>query len=88
MGCINHTLATHNLSQCWSPVVQRQDPRLVDHRIKRHPSWKSTYKPMALHGDVMPIVKMCKAGTKIFDIASISPLMATGETKIIKPFMY
>ena len=43
---------------------------------------------MALHGDAVPVIKAGKAGTKSFDATSISPLMAIGQTKIIKQFVF
>ena len=43
---------------------------------------------MALHGDAVPVIKVGKAGTKSFDATSISPLMAIGQTKIIKRFIF
>ena len=36
----------------------------------------------------MPVIKVGKAGTKSFDATSISPLMAIGQTKIIKQFVF
>ena len=50
--------------------------------------WRTTYIPMALHGNALPVIKVGKAGTKSFDATSISPLMAIGQTKIIKQFIF
>ena len=36
----------------------------------------------------MPVIKVGKAGTKSFDATSISPLMAIGQTTIIKQFLF
>ena len=43
---------------------------------------------MTLHGDAMPVIKVGKAGTKSLNATSICPLMAIGQTKIIKQFVF
>ena len=80
--------ACNTLAQFWSAVDGRGDPRLASHPMQENATWKSTYIPMAMHGDAVPVVKVGKAGTKSFDITSISPLMAVGETQVMKQFMY
>ena len=64
------------------------DPRLDHHLMKRNQHWKTTYIPMAFSGDAVPVIKVVKAGTKSIDATSISPLMAIGQTKIIKQFVF
>ena len=76
------------LEDFWTSVETVGDPRLHHHPMKQKPDWKTTYIPMALHGDAVPVIKVGKAGTKSFDVTSISPLMAAGQTKIIKQFAF
>ena len=55
--------------------------------MRQNPHWRTTYTPMALHGDAVPVIKVGKAGTKSFDVTTNSALMAIGHTKIIKLFI-
>ena len=75
------------LEECWTSVETVGDPRLDHHPMKQSPHWKTTYIPMALHGDAVPVIKVGKAGTQSFDATSICPLMAIGQTKVNKRFV-
>ena len=48
------------------------EPREDHHPMKQSPHWKTTYIPMALHGDAVPLIKMGKAWTTSFDATSIT----------------
>ena len=43
---------------------------------------------MAFHVDAVPVINVGKAGTRSFDATSISPLMALGQTNVIKQFVF
>ena len=87
MGFLDSRLADHKVAPSWAAVEERHDPRLADHPMKGNPAWRSTYIPMALHGDAEPVVKVGKAASKSLNITSVSPLMAI-ETHIIKQCIY
>ena len=79
--------ARNALEEFWTSVEKVGGPRLDHHPMKRSPHWKTTYIPMAIHGEAVPVIKVGKSGSKSIDATSINPLMAIGQTKIIKQFV-
>ena len=56
------------LEQCWKTVADRCDPRLLKHPMITSADWQRSYVPLSLHGDAMPVTKICKAASNSMDV--------------------
>ena len=50
------------LEEFWTSVETVGDPRLDHHPMKQSPNWKTTYIPMAFHGDAVPVIRWIRLG--------------------------
>lgn len=72
----------------WRTLVERGDPRLHGHPMRRRREWMSNAVPLALHGDGVPVLQTGKAGAKSFEVLSIQSLWASGPTVSIKLYVF
>ena len=70
----------------WHTVEERFDPKLTDHPMITQADWTSTYIPVAIHGDAVPVVKVCKAWSKSYDIYPTSSLMADEKRVLLSNY--
>ena len=82
-----HNVEDAPLHNFWDTVEARGDPRLLEHPMKSTPRWKSTYVPLSLHGDAVPVTKVGKSGSKSMDVYSTSGLLGVGTTRALKLYM-
>eukprot|EP00974_Lingulodinium_polyedra_P065210 6304984-Lingulodinium_polyedra.AAC.1 len=69
-----------HLQHFWSTVKERKDPRLETHNLSDRPEWDTRAVPISIHGDAVPCVSIGKAGTKSYNIYSLSGLLGSGST--------
>ena len=80
--------ANDTLSNFWSEVISRRDPRIIRHPMCSRPDWQRWAIPVSLHGDAVPVVRVGKPGTQSLDCLSFQSLMPVGITMDLKLLMF
>ena len=76
------------LTDFWSEVVARKDPKIKSHPMCTKSSWIKRAIPILLHGDSVPVVNVARVGTKSLDCISWRSLFACGATMAIKIWIF
>eukprot|EP00959_Pyramimonas_sp_CCMP1952_P409469 8581540-Pyramimonas_sp.AAC.1 len=63
------------LEEFWRCVIERKDPRIMNHPMARVPNWQRWAIPICLHGDAVPVVRVGKPGSKSLDCISFQSLV-------------
>ena len=87
-GAVDAAGASQKLSEFWSEVVSRRDPRIANHPMCRRAGWQRFAIPIMIHGDAVPVVAVGKAGTKSLDCLSFQGLLARGGSLEAKSLMF
>jgi hypothetical protein len=72
------------LEEFWTEVERRNDPKLVNHPMKRRKNWRRRAIPITIHGDGVPVIAVGKAGTRSLDNISWQSLLACGSVISVK----
>ena len=80
--------STDDIVHFWTELLRRGDPRLAERPMKNRRNWKSQALPIALHGDVVPVLSVGKANPKSFDTYSIQGVFCRGPTLLIKQLVF
>lgn len=85
MGCCQETKKVQNF---WRELERRQDPRVLNHPMRKRQGWQSHAVPLAIHGDGVPVFQVGKSGAKSFEAYSLQSLFVSGQTTAVKIFMF
>jgi len=73
-----------NLAPFWRD--QRRHPSLIGHPMVAAANWQSTFIPLGLHGDGVPVVGIGKSWSRSVEVVSWGSCLGTGST-ILKTYM-
>ena len=66
----------------WQELLDRDDPRLRNHPMRKVPNWKRLFIPLSIHGDGVPVLQVGKADTKSLDVLSMMSLFSKVTSSI------
>ena len=72
MAITNNDVTKGILRDGWTKVIDKDNPRLVDHPTQEAQSWNTTMVRLALRGDAVPITRIGKPGNKCLEVCSSS----------------
>ena len=80
--------SAHKIEEFWQTLLDRGDPRLDGHPMRKQASWMQRAVPFAIHGDGVPVLSVGKAGAKSYEVWSCKSLFGSGSTVSVKLMMF